>query len=229
MTTPLTEEEKNPKQKEPEKYSRIAFKGSLEEVNRFFYKRGWSDGLPIIPPTEEAVAQMLTGTDLKPDHVVVKIIPRLGKATVEKIAVNAVMAGALPTYMPVLIAAVEAAYGPKSKKGPWQLGSTLSPAPFWIINGPIRNDLHVNFSSGILNPGDIANAAIGRAMGLIVKNIGGIRKGIEDMAVIGNPIKYTTVLAENEEESPGSLIMSNRVSRKKIQLLPLESGMLSGS
>ena len=202
LTTPLTEEEYNPKPKEPEKYSRIVFKGSLEEVNRFFYKRGWSDGLPIIPPTEEAVAQMLTGTDLKPDHVVAKIIPRLGKATVEKIAVNAVMAGALPTYLPVLIAGVEAAYGPKSKKGPWQLGSTLSPAPFWIINGPIRNDLHVNFSSGILNPGDIANAAIGRAMGLIVKNIGGIRKGIEDMAVIGNPIKYTTVLAENEEESP---------------------------
>jgi hypothetical protein len=202
LTTPLTREEKNPQQKEPEKYCRIAFKGNLEEVNRFFYKRGWSDGLPIIPPTEEAVAQMLTGIDLKPDQVVAKIIPRLGKATVEKIAVNAVMAGALPTYMPVLIAAVEAAHGPKSKKGPWQLGSTLSPAPFWIINGPIRHDLHVNFSSGILNPGDIANAAIGRAMGLIVKNIGGIRKGIEDMAVIGNPIKYTTVLAENEEESP---------------------------
>jgi hypothetical protein len=202
LTKPLTEEEKSPKQQEAERPSRFVFKGNLEEVNRFFYKRGWTDGLPIIPPTEEAVAQMLAGTDLKADHVVGKIIPRLGKATVEKIAVNAVMAGALPTYMPVLIAALEAGYGPKTRKGPWQLGSTLSPAPFWIINGPIRNDLHVNFSSGMLNPGDIANAAIGRAMGLIVKNIGGIRKGIEDMAVIGNPIKYTTVIAENEEESP---------------------------
>ena len=202
LTSPLTEEEKSPKQMEVEKSPRIIFKGNLEDVNRFFYKRGWADGLPIIPPTEEAVAQMLTGTDLPADHVVAKIIPRMGKATVEKIAVNAVMAGALPTYMPVLIAAVEAAYGPESKKGPWQLGSTLSPAPFWIINGPIRNDLRVNSSSGILNPGDIANAAIGRAMGLIVKNIGGIRKGIEDMAVIGNPMKYTTVIAEYEEESP---------------------------
>ena len=202
LTKPLTAEEKSPKPKEVEKSPRIVFKGNLEEVNQFFYKRGWTDGLPIIPPTEEAVAQMLTGTDLKPDYVVAKIIPRLGKATVEKIAINAVMAGALPTYMPVLIAGVIAAYGPKSKRGPWQLGSTLSPAPFWIINGPIRNDLHVNFSSGILNPGDMANAAIGRAMGLIVKNIGGIRKGVEDMAVIGNPVKYTTVLAENEEESP---------------------------
>jgi hypothetical protein len=202
LTKPLTAEEKSPKPKEPEKSPRIVFKGNLEEVHQFYYKRGWTDGLPIIPPTEEAVAQMLTGTDLKPDHVVAKIIPRLGKATVEKIAINAVMAGALPTYMPVLIAGVIAAYGPQSKRGPWQLGSTLSPAPFWIINGPARNDLHVNFSSGILNPGDMANAAIGRAMGLIVKNIGGIRKGIEDMAVIGNPLKYTAVLAENEDESP---------------------------
>jgi hypothetical protein len=202
LTKPLTEDEKFPKQQEVERPSRIVFKGDLEEVNQFFYKRGWTDGLPIIPPTEEAVAKMLEGTDLKADHIVARIIPRLGKATVEKIAINAVMAGALPTYMPVLIAGVEAAYGPKSRKGPWQLGSTLSPAPFWIINGPIRNDLHVNNSSGMLNPGDMANAAIGRAMGLIVKNIGGIRKGIEDMAVIGNPIKYTTVIAENEEESP---------------------------
>jgi hypothetical protein len=202
LTQPLTEDEKSPKQKEVERPSRIAFKGNLEEINRFFYKRGWTDGLPIIPPTEEAVAQMLTGTDLKADHVIGKIIPRLGKATVEKIAVNAVMAGALPTYMPVLIAGVIAGFGPNSKRGPWQLGSTLSPGPFWVINGPLRNDLHVNFGSGILSPGDMANAAIGRAMGLIVKNIGGIRKGVEDMAVVGNPLKYTAVLAENEEESP---------------------------
>jgi hypothetical protein len=202
LTTPLTRDEKSPKQKEVEELPRFVFKGNLDEVNLYYYRRGWTDGLPIIPPTEEAVAKMLTGTDLKADHLVAKIIPRLGKATVEKIAVNAVMAGALPTYMPVLIAGVLAAYGPQSRKGPWQLGSTLSPAPFWIINGPLRNDLHVNSGSGTLSPGNIANAAIGRAMGLIVKNIGGIRKGIEDMAVIGNPLKYTAVIAENEEESP---------------------------
>jgi len=95
LTKPLTEEEKFPKQKEVEELPRIVFKGSLEEVNRFFYRRGWTDGLPIIPPTEEAVAEMLKGTDLPPDHIVDKIIPRLGKATVEKIAINAVMAGAL--------------------------------------------------------------------------------------------------------------------------------------
>jgi len=201
LTKPLTEEEKSPKPKEVEKPSKIMFKGNLEEVNRFFYKRGWSDGLPIIPPTEEAVAEMLTGTDLASDHVVAKIIPRLGKATVEKIAINAVMAGALPTYMPILIAGVQALIDPRASFGTTEV-STASWIPFWIINGPIRHDLHINSGSGATSPGDIANATIGRTMGLIVKNIGGARKGVEDMGIYGNPGKYSMVTGENEEESP---------------------------
>jgi len=189
------------KLKEGEKLPRIVFKGSLGEVNRFFYKRGWADGLPIIPPTEEAVKEMLTGTDLPSDHIIGTIIPRSGKATVEKIAINAVMAGALPTYMPLLIAGVQAIMDPRSRYSTWGV-STGSWSPFWIVNGPIRNDLNINSSSGALSPGDIANAAIGRAMGLIIKNIGGVRKGIEDMGVLGNPGKYSMVIAENEEDSP---------------------------
>jgi hypothetical protein len=144
---------------------------------------------------------MLTGTDLPADHVVTKIIPRLGKATVEKIAINAVMAGALPTYMPIFIAGVQAVMEPKAQFGTTEV-STASWVPFWVLNGPIRHDLHVNSSSGALSPGDIANATIGRAMGLIIKNIGGARKGIEDMGTFGNPGKYTMVIAENEEASP---------------------------
>jgi hypothetical protein len=201
LTRPLTREEKSPKPKESEKPSKIIFKGDLEEVNHFFYRRGWTDGLPVIPPTEEAVAEMLTGTDLPPDHVVGKIIPRLGMATVEKIAVNAVMAGALPTAMPLLIAGVEAILDPRSAFGTWQV-STGSWAPFWIVNGPLRHDLNINSGSGALSPGNIANATIGRAMQLIIKNIGAARPGIEDMGVIGNPGKYTMVIAENEEDSP---------------------------
>ncbi|MFC1532908.1 hypothetical protein ACFL7M_06045 [Thermodesulfobacteriota bacterium] len=224
LTKPLTEEEKSPKPNEVVTPSRIAFKGNLDEVNRFFYKRGWTDGLPIIPPTEEKVAEMLTGTDLPADYEVAKIIPRLGKATVEKIAVNAVMAGALPTYMPVLIAGVQASHGPNSLIGPWQLGSTLSPAPFWIINGPIRNDLLVNSGTGALAPGEIANAAIGRAMQLIVKNIGGIRKGIEDMGVIGNPWKYTLTFAENEEESPWEPLHVEQGFKKEDSTVTVSSG-----
>ncbi|HSW39461.1 MAG TPA: hypothetical protein VLL97_08220 [Acidobacteriota bacterium] len=199
LTRPLTAEEKSPKMKtEPE--PRIAFKGNYRDVNHFYYRKGWTDGLPILPPTEKAVAEMLTGTDLPRDHVVAKIIPRMGKATVEKIAVNAVMAGALPTHMPVLIAAVDALSDPKTRYDTFQV-STGSWAPFLLINGPIRNDIHVNSGSGALSPGNMANAVIGRAVGLIAKNIGGARKGIEDMGTMGNPAKYTLVLGENEEAS----------------------------
>jgi hypothetical protein len=200
LTRPLTPEEKSPKQKTG-KTPRVAFKGSLQEVNQFYYKRGWTDGLPIIPPTEEAVAEMLTGTDLPRDHVVTKIIPRKGKATVEKIAINAVMAGALPTYMPILIATVQAFEDPKSRFDTFEV-STGSWAPSLTINGRIRRDTNINCSSGALSPGNIANAAIGRAIGLIVKNIGGARKAIEDMGVIGNPGKYSLVIGEDEEASP---------------------------
>jgi len=201
LTRPLSREEASPRPKETEAPSRIIFKGNPLEVNRFFYKRGWTDGLPILSPTEEAVREMLAGTDLPADHMVGKIIPRLGKATVEKIAVNAVMAGALPTSMPLLIAGVEALLDPKSYFGIYGV-STGSWAPFWIVNGPIRKQLHLNSGSGALSPGDIANATIGRAMGLIIKNIGGARKGIEDMGTLGNPGKYSMVVAENEEENP---------------------------
>ncbi len=200
LTKPLTANEKSPKKREPENPPRIIFKGTLAEVNRFFYQRGWTDGLPIIPPTEEAVKEMMTGTDLPADHLVEKLEPRLGKATVEKIAINAVMAGCLPTYMPLLIAGVQAlASNPVCGM---MAASTGSFAPFWFINGPIAKDINIRSTYGATNPGDIANASFGRAMGLITKNIRGIRKQIEDMGVLGNPGKYSWVAAENEENSP---------------------------
>ena len=204
LTKPLTAEEETPKPKEAEKPARIIFKGSLEEVNRFFYKRGWTDGLPVIPPTEEAIAEMLKGTDLPPDHLLGKLESRLGKATIEKVAIAAVMAGALPTYLPVLIAGTKLLLeSERGFMGFTTFGfSTGSWAPFWIINGPVRNEIYVNNGTGAFSPGNIANAAIGRAMGLIVKNIGGVRKGVEDMGVMGNPMKYSMVIGENEEETP---------------------------
>lgn len=200
LTKPLTDHEKAPKWS-TEQPPRIAFTGNYEDVNRYFYRSGWTDGLPIVPPTEEAVKEMMTGTDLPADHVVAKVIPRQAKATVEKIAVNAVMAGALPTHMPVIIAAIEAFADQKGRFDTFEV-STGSWAPFFAINGPIRDQIHINYSSGALSPGDIANAAIGRAIGLIVRNIGGARKGVEDMGVIGNPAKYSLVIGEDEENSP---------------------------
>ena len=200
LTKPLTDHERAPKWS-TEQPPRIAFKGSYEDVNRYFYRSGWTDGLPIVPPTEKAVNEMMTGTDLPSGHVVAEVIPRHGKATVEKIAVNAVMAGALPTHMPVIIAAVEALADQKTRFDTFEV-STGSWAPFFAVNGPIRDQIHINYGSGALSPGDIANAAIGRAIGLIVRNIGGARKGVEDMGVIGNPAKYSLVIGEDEENSP---------------------------
>jgi hypothetical protein len=111
------------------------------------------------------------------------------------------MAGALPTHMPVLIAVVDALSDPKTRFDTFEV-STGSWAPLIVINGPIRNDIHINSSSGMMSPGNIANSAIGRAVGLIVKNIGGARKGIEDMGTLGDALKYSLVIGENEELSP---------------------------
>jgi hypothetical protein len=199
LTKPLTAEELHPK-KEQVKTSGIIFKGDLKEVNQFFYRRGMADGLPVIPPTEEAVAEMLTGTDLPPDYLVAKLPPRAGKATVRNIAINAVMAGALPIHMPVIIAMIGAFVkthyfgGQSISGGAW--------APLAIVNGPIRKDININSGLGVLSPGDMANSTLGRALQLIIKNIAGIRKGVEDMGNYGNSGRYSLVVAENEEESP---------------------------
>ncbi|MBI2858832.1 MAG: hypothetical protein HYX90_07120 [Chloroflexi bacterium] len=200
LTQPLTAEE-SALPIATETTARTVFRGSLQHVNRLFYRNGWTDGLPIVPPTEEAVSEMLSGTDLPADHVVVRMIPRLGKATVEKIAINAVMAGALPTYMPVLVAGVQALLEPRTGFGTYEV-STGSWSPFWVVNGSIRKDLHLNCGIGVLSPGNMANTTIGHAMALIIKTIGGVRPGVEDMGSLGNPGKFAMVVAENEEESP---------------------------
>ncbi len=201
LTSPLKPEEQNPPPRPTEVTRGSVFSGDLNEVQKFFYRRGWTDGLPIIPPTREAVDEMLTGTDLPPEHVVGKMLPRLGKVTVEKIAINAVMAGALPTAMPLLIASVQAVLDPLSNFGVFEV-STGSWAPFFMFNGPVREQLRINGSTGALSPGDLPNATLGRAMAFIIKNLGGARKAVEDMGVLGNPSKYAMVLGENEEASP---------------------------
>ena len=213
LTKPLTADEKSPKRREPENPPRIVFKGSLDEINQFFYQRGWTDGLPIIPPTEAAVVEMMTGTDLPAAHLVEKLEPRLGKATIERIAINAVMAGCLPTYMPLLIAGVQAlAANPACGM---MAASTGSFSPFWLVNGPIARDVNIRSTYGATNPGDIANASFGRAMGLITKNIRGVRKQVEDMGVLGNPGKYSWVAAENEENSPWEPLHVERGFKKE--------------
>jgi len=180
---------------------RINASDSLEEINDLYYERSWADGLPIIPPTEERVMAMLAGTTQKPQNVVAEIPPQWGEATVEKVAINAVMAGCLPEYMPVILAAVEAMV--EKQLNLYALQATTHPsAPLVIVNGPIRKELGLNSGYNVFGQGNRANATIGRAIRLILVNIGGAVPSKLDRATHGQPSKYSFCIAENEEVNP---------------------------
>jgi hypothetical protein len=170
-------------------------KDALAEINELFYKRGWSDGLPIVPPTEERVQDMLRGTDLSPDTVVSPVGPKLGLGTVEKIAVNAVMAGCRAEYMPVLIAAVKAIAQESFQIGPIAT-TTGNDSPLVIVSGPIARQLGISSGPNCLGRGWRANATIGRALHLIINNIGGSWPGVNDMSPLGQPMEFANCLAE---------------------------------
>jgi hypothetical protein len=175
--------------------------GDFDAFNRFFHERRWGDGLPVVPPTQERVARMLSGSRRAPGEVVASLAPALGAATVERIAINAVMAGCHPEYLPVLIAAAEAVAVPRFNLGSIQ--TTTNPVTVWlIVNGPIARQLGVNGGTNCLGPGSWANATLGRAMRLILQNIGGGLPVDIDRATHGQPGKYTFCCAENEEASP---------------------------
>ena len=194
---------------------KVKSRANALEATAAFYERGWTDGLPIIPPTEELVEEMLQFTDRKRDETVAKLAPRWGKATPEKIAVNAVMAGCLPEYMPVLVAAVEALGDPQFNL--FALQATTNPvAPLLIVNGPVRNELKVNYSFGAFGPGWQANATLGRAIRLMLVNIGGGMPGTTDKAIQGHPAKFTFCAAENEEESPWEPLHVSRGLKKEV-------------
>ncbi|MBC8445835.1 MAG: hypothetical protein H8D74_01410 [Chloroflexi bacterium] len=179
----------------------ILAKDPFAEANELFYRRGWTDGLPIIPPTDVKIAEMLEGTDLPPNQVVATLDPMGGQATVEKIAVNAVMAGCRPEYMPVLIAAVEAIADPVFDLV--GVGTTTNPdATMLIVNGPIAKQLDINSGANALGRGWQANATIGRALHLIEQNIGGSWPGVSDVSSLGQPGDYSMMLAENEAANP---------------------------
>lgn len=180
---------------------RIELGEDLWEANAFFEEKGWTDGLPIIPPTEERVGRMLEAVQRDAQEAIGFVPPRWAPATVEKVAINAVMAGCLPQYMPVILAAVEAMADPKLNLYSLQ-ATTGGPAVMLIVNGPIRNQLKINGGSNALGEGWRANATIGRAARLIQRNIGGSYPGTTCKATLGWPGKYTLCVAENEEASP---------------------------
>jgi hypothetical protein len=180
---------------------RINVDDDLWAVNAFFEEKGWTDGLPIIPPTEERVLKMLAAAARKPEEVIGTVPPRWAPATVEKIAINAVMAGCLPEYMPLLIAATEAITDPKLNLYALQ-ATTGGPAVMLIVNGPVRKQLNINGGSNALGEGWRANATIGRCIRLLQRNIGGSYPGSTCKATLGWPGKYSMCVAENEEATP---------------------------
>ena len=171
-------------------------------VNARFYQRGWTDGLPIVPPTLSRVeAALATINTVSKDTVIATLDPLQGLATVEKIAINAVMAGCRPDYLPAILAAVEAIAEPTfNLRGVQTTDENVT--PLLIFNGPVARELDINASFGALGPGWQANATIGRALRLIMHNIGGGWPGAVSLAGLGQPGRYTLCLAEHEAESP---------------------------
>jgi hypothetical protein len=173
----------------------------LDAINKLYRERKWSDGLPIVPPTEARVARMLEGSVRKRSDVIADLAPGFGAATVENIAINAVMAGCEPAYLPLLIAAVDAVAAPEFNLQGIQ--ATTNPVAVWIIvNGPIAQQLELNATFNCIGEGAWANATIGRALRLILRNVGGALPGEMDRATQGQPGKYTFCCAENEAASP---------------------------
>jgi len=165
------------------------------------FEKGWTDGLPVVPPTPARVLAMLHGTRRQPDEIVGVIPPNNAACSVEKVAINAVMAGCKPEYLPVVLAAVEAAcLDAFCMHG--LLATTYFSSPVVIVNGPVRQAIQMNSGVNALGQGNRANATIGRALQLVIRNVGGGIPGGVDRATLGSPGKYTFCFAEDEENSP---------------------------
>ena len=170
-----------------------------EDEHELCFSRGWSDGLPVVPPTPVRVLRMLRGTARDPQEAIGAIPPNNAPCTVEKIAINAVMAGCKPEYMPVVLAAVEAALVPGfAMHG--LLCTTWFSSPMIVVNGPIARRIGMNSGVNALGQGNRANASIGRALQLVIRNVGGGVPGGIDRATLGWPGKYTLCFAEDESD-----------------------------
>jgi hypothetical protein len=176
---------------------------SIEDEAELMYERGWSDGLPVIAPTEARVLRMLEGTERDPGEVVAVVPPALAEVTVEQIAINAVMAGCRPQYLPVVLAAIEGACTDQFNMH-GLLCTLWFSGPVLIVNGSIRNRIGMNSGKNALGQGNRANSTIGRALQLVVRNIGGGQPGVGgiDRSALGAPSKVGWCFAEDEENLP---------------------------
>jgi len=200
LTKPLTAEEKKPVARPaPPPHSRLLESDTEENLQRLFIENGWTDGLPIVLPTEARVAEMLEGTSHAPDEIVGKMaVAHRGEYTsytVEKVAINAVMAGARPEHFPVILAIASTGH-------PAFPSSTTSFAGMMVVNGPIRGEIAMNAGLGALSPFNFANSVIGRAWTLMSINLGNARLGDTLLASTGHNLNYNNMCcAENEEAS----------------------------
>jgi hypothetical protein len=207
LTRPLAPEEKNPERKvqkktaETVKITAESYESALEVFNQLYLDNHWGDGLPLIPPTKQAVKRMLTGTRRSADEVIGRVPYRNGIATIEKIAINAVMAGAKPEYLPMIIAAMECL----TEEGTYthMMSSEGSFTLMIMVSGPIAKEINMNCGVGLLGHGWRANNTIGRAVRLSLINIGYLWPGEIDMALIGRPSSHTFyTFGENIDQSP---------------------------
>ena len=181
----------------------------MAEAMELCYSKGWSDGLPVVPPTKDRIVAMLAAAELDPNKQLAFIESRQVSVTAEKVAINAVMAGCRREYMPVIVATVEALADPLyGYHGP--ATSTGGSAVFMLVNGPIARELDINCGDNLFGPGWRANATLGRAVRLIMRNVIGTRPGELDRSSLGHGGKYTYCIAENEAESPWPALHTER-------------------
>jgi len=202
MATSWKATAKLPPQKPPYPADRFKFKGTVEDVNKLYFEKGWSLGLPIVPPTPERVAAMLKGTTRKPDEILWEVPPRKGILTVELVAVNAVMAGCKPQYMPLLLAMIDAMKDPVFD---WagQTTTTNPVYPVFIVNGPILKELGIAYGQGAAGGGFHPNVSIGYFVNLIGDLVGGSKAPEPDKSTLGQPGNIVaTVIGENEAALP---------------------------
>jgi len=179
----------------------MALAGSDIDAIEELFERGLTDGLPVVPPTRERVGRAIAASGRGASEIVALVPPNYGRATIEKIAVNAVMAGCRPEYLPVVIAAVDAVCD-EAFNLHGVAATTNAPTPLIVVNGPIRARLAINCGAGVFGPGWRANATIGRALRLVCVNLGGATPGVVSMSTLAHPGRYTYCIGENEEASP---------------------------
>ena len=174
---------------------------SADDIAEFMFDQGFSDGLPLVPPTAERVLRMLRGAARDSQEIIAIAPPNMAPVTVEKIAINAVMAGCKPEYLPVVIAAIQAVCTDEFNMH-GVTATTMGASPVLVINGPVRERIGMNMKLAALGPDNRANATIGRAVRLVIRNVGGAKPGGVDRSTLSTPMKITMCFAEWEEGSP---------------------------